>query len=332
MYLPSFAQSEVTGLAKHKKKKNAKSAGKTNIQQNIKKKNQRKMSENAVNNESIKKIKNKEKSLRKEAVAAVAEKTEVIKAEVIEEIAAIRDAAKEGKKENTETKHLSGERFLSFAKCREAAARQWDKFSKFIMETKKVSIPVIIIIYTVVIASAAFIIDNFYNKRQLEMEEMRLIEEMANARAHSADIILEKDEPFAAGDESVVTYGGYLFTDRVAAQNAEKYSACYENTAENNTYLDVMINYENTGESSIRADMACVMTVNDGTRDYPCFSAAETDGGKNIEFASGQTIEPGAAVRIHFIFDVPKELERSEGAISAKVIIDNVGYVINIRE
>ncbi len=327
-------------MAKHKKKKSSKN---TNVQQNIRKKAQRKMSGNTENREKH------EKQIKTETTAALCEKNEknekyeIIKPEIIEEIAEIQKAKPTedcGKQKNGKKVNVIGSLFrlpearkkLSVGReRREKIAKQWEKFSKFVMETKKVSIPVIIIVYTVVIVSAALIIDNSYNKRRLEVEEKQLIEEMANARAHSADIILEKDVPFAAGDDCVVTYGGYSFTDRVAAQNAEKYSACYENTAENNTYLDVIINYENTGESGIRADTACVMTVNDGTRDYPCFAAAETDGGKNIEFASGQTVGSGETARIHYIFDVPKELERGEGAISAKAIIANVGYVINLR-
>ncbi len=330
-------------MAKHKKKKNVKNAGNVKAQQNIKKKAQRKsaIAAKTVKTENIEKIgriEKREKSEKRENTTAVLEKTEVIKPETVAEIAAIQNekraeiAQNPPKKEKTEILRILREKFSSGGRRRERAAQQWERFSGFVMETRRVSIPVIIIVYTVLIASAALIIDNSYNKRRLEVEEKRLIEEMANARAHSADIILEKDVPLAAGECGNVTYCGYSFTDRVAAQNSEKYAACYENTSEANTYLDIVLSYENALGSAIRADAVCAMTVNDGRRDYPCFAAAETDGGRNIEFASGQTVEAGAAARIHYIFDVPKELERSEGTISAKAIIDNVEYVINLRE
>lgn len=282
-------------MAKHKKKKNKKNNG------NYKKQN------NKNNKQINKKTNQPQKAEKVEKV----EKTE--KVENIEKI-----------------EKIQSKEFL-LKTCAEAK-QIWKKFLNFIIETKKVSVPVMIAVYTVVIVSAALIADNSYNKRRLAEEEARLIEEISNTQAHSADMILEKDITLNTSENCSVTYRGFLFTNRVTAQNAEKYSDYYENTAENSVYLDVIIDYENKSESDMRADTATVMTVNDGKRDYPCFAAAETDGGKNIEFASGQTIHSGGTVRLHHIFDVPKTLENDSSTLSAKVVIDNVGYVIKLRE
>ena len=303
-------QDEVIKLAK---KKNHKS--KKNSQQ---KKNAAKISNR---NKQIKESKKEAKldvSILQDTPMDAAEEILEIENEVLEE--------------NPETEvESSEENKVDSPDIKEILLKKYEILKYWAINNKKVSLPVIAGIYTVVVILITILTQSHITNQSLSAKEQKLIEEMSNAESHSADISLLNNVPYEAGNNLSVEYCSYNFTDTVRAQDASELDNSYENTSSTNTYLDVLMAYENKGQESILAKNVSIMSIQIGDAVYPCFSAIETKDGKSLEFATDEVILPGEKAYIHYVFDVPKEEKTSQNSIEAKAIIDNVGYIINLR-
>lgn len=295
------------------KKKNHKS--KKNPQQ---KKNAAKISNrNKQIKESKKETKIQELPL-KETPADVAEEILEIENETFEE--SIEPEESSAEKIKTESPDI-----------KEILIKKYEVLKSWAINNKKVSLPVIVGIYTVAVILITILTQSHILNQSLSAKEQKLIEEMSNAESHNADIFLENNLPYDTGKNLFAEYCSYKFTDTVRAQNASELDNSYENTSSASTYLDVLISYDNKGEESILAKNVSIMSIRIGDAVYPCFSAIETKDGKSLEFVTDEEILPGEKTFIHYVFDVPKEEKNSQNPIEAKVIIDNVGYIINLR-
>ncbi len=214
---------------------------------------------------------------------------------------------------------------------KEIILKKYEVLKEWAINNKKASIPVIVGIYTVVVILITILSQNHISNQSLSAKEQKLIEEMSNAESHNADISLEENVPYETGKSLSVEYCSYNFTDTVRAQDASELDNSYENTSSSNTYLDVLMAYDNKGEENLPAKNFSIMSIRIGDAVYPCFSAIETKDGKSLEFVTDEKILSKEKAYIHYVFDVPKEEKDSGNPIEAKVIIDNVGYIINLR-
>ena len=221
----------------------------------------------------------------------------------------------------------SKEKFKSLKLSKETICVKLDDLWNFISETRKISVPLIILIYTAVVVAITIPVEHANVMRKIN-RQTTLVEQMA---APHGGLVLEKDVSTEVSSECKVTYRGYEFTKSVKAQNSNQFGNAYENNSENNTYLDIKLEYTNTGSATIKADKAALMTVKSGQSQYLSFAAIETDDGKNIEFSNSEEIESGETVQLHYIFDVPKSLQSSDEPLKVDAVIDNTAYSINLR-
>lgn len=202
-----------------------------------------------------------------------------------------------------------------------------DDIWNFISETRKISVPLIILVYTAIVVAITIPIEHARLLNQIH-REANVIEEIRTPENTSGSI--EKDFELVLPTGSKVIYKGYEFTDTVKATNSDDFGSTYENASEVNTYLDIKLQYVHNGDEPISADKVAAMTLKAGGSQYASFAAMETDEGKNIEFANNVEIAPGDTVELHYIFDVPKDIRNSGEALSADVVFDKTSGVINI--
>ena len=214
---------------------------------------------------------------------------------------------------------------------KEIFTKKFEQIKEWAINNKKVSFSVIAGVYTIVVILITIFAQNHITNQSISAKEQKLIEEMSNAESHNADISLIENVPYETGNNLTVEYCLYNFSDTVRAQDASELDNSYENTSTANTYLDVLVSYDNKGEENLPAKNFSIMNIKIGNSVYPCFSAIETEGGKSLDFVTDEEIAAKSKAYIHYIFDVPKEEKNSQNPIEAKVIIDNIGYIINLR-
>ena len=204
-----------------------------------------------------------------------------------------------------------------------------DELWKFISETRKISVPIIVAVYTVIVVFITLSAQYAYDVFTIKEEQQISIEDIITA--DEEEYFLEKDTETEISEIITVMYRGYDFKNTVTAQNADEYAYVYENTTENNTYLDVVFEYTNLGSNPIQANKIMSMTAETNGFQYTSFCAVETDGNTNIDLASNMDIQPEETAVLHFIFDVPRMYEKSDIPIIAKATICNEEYIVEIR-
>lgn len=203
-----------------------------------------------------------------------------------------------------------------------------DDIWNFISETRKISVPLIILIYTAIIVSITIPIEHARVLKQINQQTQEL-EQITNSE--NSITVLEKDYPAELASGNTVVYTGYEFTDTVKGTNSDEFGSTYENDSELNTYLDIILEYTHNSDTPVPADKIAAMTAKAGSNQYASFAAVETEDGKDIEFANNIEINPGETVKIHYIFTVPKELQTNEKNLVADVAFDKNTYTINIK-
>lgn len=227
-----------------------------------------------------------------------------------------------GNEEATDTINLPKIDYIAVLKER------MDDIWNFISETRKISVPLIILVYTAIIVSITIPIEHARVLKQLQQDASEF-EEITNTE--SSITTLEKNFQTELASGSTVVYTGFEFTDTVKGENSDEFGSTYENDSEANTYLDVVLEYTHNNETPVPADKIAAMTAKTGNSQYASFAAVETDDGKNIEFANNIEISSGETVKIHYIFNVPKELQTNEKNLVVDVAIDKNVYNINIK-
>jgi hypothetical protein len=293
-----------------------------------KKKNKAK--KNSQQKKNAAKVSNRNKQIKesKKETKILPAIIENIPADTFEEVLEIENVPTE---ETLSEAQLPEESKDDLPEIKEIILKKYEIIKEWATNNKKVSLPIIVAIYTVIVILITIFFHNHITNQSLSAKEQKLIEEMSNAESHNADISLVKNVPYETGNNILVEYCSYTFTDTVKAQNASELDNSYENTSSANTYLDVLVSYDNKGDKNLPAKNFSIMSIKIGDVVYPCFSAIETKNGKSLEFVTDEEVPGGEKAYIHYIFDVPEGEKTSTNPIDAKVIIDNVGYIINLR-
>ncbi len=206
------------------------------------------------------------------------------------------------------------------------------EFFVFVDENRKISYPVLILVYTVVIVALTIAAERAHIAQNLAMSsERKIVEEMEKTPAHSTLMLLMQGQPCVVSEKCTVEYRGSAFEKKINPSKAEEFGSSYENHLESNVYMDVVIAYTNTTQNTIKGSEAIKMTARCDNTEYNCFTAIETDEGKNIEFANNVEIAAGQTAVVHCIFDVPSDTKDASTNIMAELVADNRAYIIDVK-
>ena len=201
---------------------------------------------------------------------------------------------------------------------------------EIISETRKISVPVIICVYTILVV----VITTFINHAHV-IGVVNAPEQMSAMEDSVVDLtdktFMEKGIAKNVNDGVDLTYRDFKFTKTVTGENSKGFGHSYENTTTGNTYLDIKLEVNNKSDQSIGADKYLTSFIMASNQQYVPFVAVETEGGKSIDFASNVKVEAGQKAIFHLIFDVPEALEKSEGAIEGEINCMGKTYKIKIR-
>lgn len=248
-------------------------------------------------------------------------------AEIIEDIKEVEELSQDIISDEQSFGDNQGEKSISKTSVVDMLKEKADDIWDFISETRKISVPLIVLVYTAIVISVTIPIEHANVLSKIERQQAQM-EQMASDKK---GIVMEQDVPVTVSGEIEAVYRGHEFAKKVKAQNSGAYGNAYENTSENNTYLDVRLEYTYNGSSPIKADRLSSMTLKSSDAQYSSFAAIETDDGKNIEFANDIEIKSGASVILHYIFDVPKDMADGSNELDISLYINNVPYTIKLR-
>jgi len=102
---------------------------------------------------------------------------------------------------------------------------------------------------------------------------------------------------------------------------------------EDRVYVDICISYKNLSTSEIEADDIMDGTViYAGKYQYKGFSMIEEDNRGDFTYSNITNIAPLSTEYLHYLFELPKEIEKSNGSLYAIINIDNTQYKVIVRE
>ena len=96
-----------------------------------------------------------------------------------------------------------------------------DELWKFISETRKISVPIIVAVYTVIVVFITLSAQYAYDVFTIKEEQQISIEDIITA--DEEEYFLEKDTETEISETITVMYRGYDFKNTVTAQNADEF-------------------------------------------------------------------------------------------------------------
>ena len=119
---------------------------------------------------------------------------------------------------------------------------------------------------------------------------------------------------------------------KINPPSPDSYYTYYE-AEKGKTYVDICFAYKNLETSAIDADEVISGTLYYGEKyAYSGFSIIEEDNRSNFTYTSITDISPLATEYLHFLFEVPEELETSDYSLIAELSIKGTKYNIVVKD
>jgi hypothetical protein len=138
---------------------------------------------------------------------------------------------------------------------------------------------------------------------------------------------LKKDTALVKEDFAELTLTGASFAKKVAPPKASGFYTYYEVKSNNKVYAHVSIAFKNLmtiGKSASEA--LSVKLIYDNKYEYSGFSFVEDDGGKDFTYSNITTIDPLTSKNLHYLVDVPSEVQDSSGEVAIIVNVNGEKY------
>ncbi len=133
-------------------------------------------------------------------------------------------------------------------------------------------------------------------------------------------------------DKCEITVKSTNFTNEVVPPNPTSYYLYYEVKNEGNIFLDVIIDYKNLEATDKFADEACSVKIKyDDKYEYLSFSTIEESGGSDFAYANITSISPLTIGTLHYIAEVPLEVQNSDKSVVALITAQGKEYSIKIK-
>lgn len=147
------------------------------------------------------------------------------------------------------------------------------------------------------------------------------------------EVRIALDELITVQDKCEFFLSDMTFSRKIAPPNAKDFYTYYEIKDPELTYLDVVLSYRNLESTGIRADdIATVKIIYDNKYEYPTFSTIEEKGGSNFTYTNITNIDPLKTETIHFLCEVPQEVEGSTGSVKVILRINNTDYICYLNK
>ncbi|AFS79207.1 hypothetical protein Curi_c22040 [Gottschalkia acidurici 9a] len=144
--------------------------------------------------------------------------------------------------------------------------------------------------------------------------------------------VIEKGQTITVDDFCEFVINDIKFGKTINPPNPASFYTYYEAKEPNTTYLDTVINIKSLLTSGRSADefMSVEVIYNDKYK-YSTFSTIEEDNGGSFTYTNITSIEPLKNGTLHFLAEVPDEVEQSNGKLALKINVNNQEYQCNIR-
>jgi hypothetical protein len=122
------------------------------------------------------------------------------------------------------------------------------------------------------------------------------------------------------------------FSKQVKPSKASGYYSFYDSKDPNNTFFDTIVSIKNLQTSDLTADnVGSVTIIYNEIYKYKTFATIEENGGSNFTYADITSIAPLTTATIHYLAEVPAELENSNSPIAIIFTVNGIDYKIIFR-
>lgn len=157
-------------------------------------------------------------------------------------------------------------------------------------------------------------------------------EPKVSAKPKVEKVYIENGEMVVIDDFSEFTITDTKFAKKIEPPNPASFHTYYEAKEEGTTYLDTVITFKSLLTSGKSADeFASVEVTFDDKYEYRTFSIIEESGGSNFTFTNITSIEPLKNGTIHYLAEVPDEVESGTEPLTITVTINGKEYLHKVR-
>lgn len=145
-------------------------------------------------------------------------------------------------------------------------------------------------------------------------------------------VLIEKGETVVIEDFSEFTLTDTKFGKKIEPPNPSSFYTYYEAKEEGTTYLDIIITVKSLLTSGKSADeFVSVKVMFNDKYEYRTFSTIEKDGGGDFTYTNITSIEPLKNGTLHFLAEVPEEVESGTEPLDVELTINGKEYTYKIR-
>lgn len=150
--------------------------------------------------------------------------------------------------------------------------------------------------------------------------------------SNSSAVAISEKETVSIADKCEFFIDYTDITHDVMPPQPDSFYTHYE-AEDGKIYIDICISYKNLATKDRDADEIIKGTlIYGGKYQYTGFSIIEEDNRGSFTYSNITSIAPLSQEYLHYLFEVPAELENSDGAISIILNIEGNDYILTIRE
>ena len=141
------------------------------------------------------------------------------------------------------------------------------------------------------------------------------------------------EQPIAEEGFGKLTVAKTSFTSSVEPTNKGSLYAVNDAKEQNRVYWDAEISFENLAADSVEAtEVLDAVAIFDNKYEYSSFILVEQEG-NSADLLDGVmvTINPGTTEKMHYIFELPKELENSSRPLALVITCNSKDYYYKFR-
>ncbi len=157
-------------------------------------------------------------------------------------------------------------------------------------------------------------------------------EEVKKEKEEPEIISIDNGEMVVIEDFAEFTITNTVFSKRIDPPSPGSFYTYYEAKEEGTTYLDTVILIKSLLTSGKSSDeFASVKVIFNEKYEYKTFSTIEDKGGSDFTFTNITSIEPLKSGTLHFLAEVPEEVEKGEEPVSVIVTVKEKDYIYKVR-
>lgn len=167
---------------------------------------------------------------------------------------------------------------------------------------------------------------------EVKKDDQTKEEPKVSAKPEVEKVYIENGEMVVIDDFSEFTITDTKFAKKIEPPNPASVHTYYEAKEEGTTYFDTVITFRSLLASGKSADeFASVKVTFNDIYEYRTFSTIEEDGGSKFTYTNITSIEPLKNGTIHYLAEVPNEVESGTEPLTITVTINGKEYHHKVR-